>query len=72
MNRFPQESHSPTTIPSSPVENRRGAPHWRHGRARGPCPSDRGGLSRSAKRPSGFRTNTVVVSHSAQTASIAP
>ena len=32
-NRFPQATHSPVTVPSGAVENRRGPPHSRHGRA---------------------------------------
>ena len=74
MNRFPHASHSPTSMPSSPVENRRGAPHFRHGRPRGIPPSSRSGCSRSLSglADSRFGTKMVVVSQSAQTASIDP
>lgn len=84
MNRFPQESHSPTRFPSAPVENRRGAPHLRQGRPRGTSESNRAGRSgrpgRSG-RSSGTRsslgaarcgTKTEVVSQSAHTTSMDP
>lgn len=81
MNRFPHDSHSPTSIPSSPVENRRGAPHFRHGRLRGASASNLSGLSRSnfgaSRSRSSFGaprcgTKIVVISQSAQTASREP
>ena len=74
MKRFPHAVHSPTTCPSSSVENRRGAPHWRHGRARG-APASKRSLGRSplsSRAASRFRTKTVVVSQSGQLASIVP
>ena len=74
MKRFPHASHSPTSMPSSPVENRRGAPHFRQGRPRGIPPSNRSGRSRSLSGLADSRlgTKTVVVSQSAQTTSIDP
>lgn len=74
---MPQESHSPTKRPSSPVVNRSGAPHLRQGRPRGAAPSEnsrRGSRRRSgsgsASADSGRRT--VVVSHSPHTARTDP
>ena len=75
MNRFPHDSHSPTRLPSSPVENRRGAPHFRHGRPRGgPESSERGARSRkrSGRPAARWGTKIVVVSQSAQTTSRDP
>lgn len=80
MNRFPHDSHSPTSIPSSPVENRRVAPHFRHGRPRGASASNLSGRSRSRSNfgsrssfgASRWGTKTVVISQSAQTASSEP
>ncbi len=72
VNRFPQAAHSPTSRPSSPVENRSGAPHCRHGRPRGAASSNRGRPSAGPGRPSDFSTYTVVVSHSGQIAASEP
>ena len=74
MNRFPHDSHSPTSIPSSPVENRRVAPHFRHGRPRGASASNLSGRSRSRSNfgASRWGTKTVVISQSAQIASSVP
>ena len=74
VNRFPHASHSPTRLPSSPVEKRRGAPHLRHGLPRGAPESNLsdGSRSCSARKRSRWGTNTVVVSQSGQIASSEP
>jgi hypothetical protein len=80
VNRLPHDSHSPTSIPSSPVEKRSGAPHFRQGRPRGGSPSNRSDrtdlsdLSETLSSLGASRcgTKTVVVSQSAQIASREP
>lgn len=76
MNLLPQESHSPTSSPSSFVEKRSGAPHWRHGRPRAPPLGPRSSRvppRRGERNPASSRgTNSVDVSHSGQLASSDP
>lgn len=72
MNRLPQESHCPTKSPSSPVENRSGAPHLRQGRPRDVSESNRPGRSPSSRGGPRFGTKIVVVSHSGQVTSREP
>ena len=81
MNRFPHESHSPTTFPSASVLNRRGPPHSRQGRAPGIPGLDRASRGRGRRpvgggrgfgSPRGARMYVTVVLHEMHRASKLP